>query len=82
MASTVVIPDISTEWASLEKLALVSAVIRIGDDNWPAVSRLVRPYITSNQNVELFSAKNCALKYDVLLQQVSSLSSLQSLYQI
>ena len=70
MSTTVVIPDNVVEWTSLEKLALVSAIVKKGDNNWPTVSRLVRPYISPSKNIELFSAKNCALKYDHLLEQV------------
>ena len=70
MSTTVVIPDSVVEWTSLEQLALVSAIVKKGDSNWPTVSRLVRPYISPSKNIELFSAKNCALKYDHLLEQV------------
>ena len=70
MSIAVVIPDADVEWTNLEKLALVSAVVKKGDSSWPTVSRLIRPYINSSKNIELFSAKNCALKYDYLLEQV------------
>ena len=76
MTSTVVIPEAAVVWTSLEKLALVSAVVKKGDSNWKIISRLVRPYVSPTKNIELFSPKNCALKYDLLLEKVRFLHSI------
>ena len=79
MSVTVTIPEVVVEWTSLEKLALVSGVIKKGENNWPTISRLMRPYITADKAIELFSAKNCAIKYDFLVEQVIALSKKQAL---
>ncbi|KAJ9573738.1 hypothetical protein L9F63_008862, partial [Diploptera punctata] len=59
-------------WSVREKLALASAVLRSGDQNWMSVSRALRLFGEPARPVDWFSQKSCALQYGNLLENVDT----------
>ncbi|XP_075227014.1 bromodomain containing 8 isoform X2 [Lycorma delicatula] len=59
-------------WSTKEKLALASSVLRSGDQNWMSVSRVIRTLGEPNRPPDWFSQKQCAVQYDLLLNNVGT----------
>lgn len=59
-------------WSVKEKLALASAVLRSGDQNWMSVSRALRLFGEAGRPTDWFSQKSCALQYGNLLENVDT----------
>lgn len=61
-----------TEWRCVEKLALASAVVKGGEQNWASVGRIIKPFFEENGNPEKYNTKNCAITYSRMLEDVSN----------
>jgi len=59
-------------WSLKEHLALASAVLRSGDQNWVSVSRTMKQFGEVGRPQDWFSQKNCALQYNLLLEKVDT----------
>ncbi|CAG8484572.1 11955_t:CDS:2 [Ambispora gerdemannii] len=55
-------------WTAFEKLLLAQAVYKYGDDNWLAVSRIMKQHPMIERQAEFFSPKICSNKYRVLIE--------------
>lgn len=66
------------KWSTKEQLALASAVLSSGDQNWMFVSRNLKLLCgNSRDNLQprpsdWFSQKNCAVQYGLLLEEVET----------
>uniref|UniRef100_A0A1I8M287 Bromo domain-containing protein n=1 Tax=Musca domestica TaxID=7370 RepID=A0A1I8M287_MUSDO len=67
------------KWSTREQLALASAVLSSGDQNWMSVSRTLKVLCGGNSKDNLqsrpgdwFSQKNCAVQYGHLLEDVET----------
>ncbi|XP_037077839.1 bromodomain-containing protein 8-like [Pollicipes pollicipes] len=59
-------------WSTREHLALASAVLRSGDQNWVSVSRAMRGFADAGRPSDWLSQKNCAQQYARLLELVDA----------
>ena len=59
-------------WSTREHLALASAVVRSGDQNWMSVSRAMRGLADPGRPPDWCSQKNCAQQYARLLELVDT----------
>ncbi|KAI1305783.1 Bromodomain-containing protein 8 [Halotydeus destructor] len=59
-------------WSTREKLALACGVQKSGDQNWYSVSRPLKQFGESERPTDWFSQKNCALQYNVLLDEAQA----------
>ncbi|XP_073815542.1 bromodomain containing 8 [Musca autumnalis] len=66
------------KWSTREQLALASAVLSSGDQNWMSVSRTLKVLCGSSKDNlsarpgDWFSQKNCAVQYGHLLEDVET----------
>lgn len=62
-------------WSTLESLVLAHAVLKFGENNWPAVSNALKKYAETNSDKnehilkETFSPNKCARKYSTFLDE-------------
>ncbi|XP_061398732.1 bromodomain-containing protein 8 [Musca vetustissima] len=66
------------KWSTREQLALASAVLSSGDQNWMSVSRALKVLCGNSKDTlhprpgDWFSQKNCAVQYGHLLEDVET----------
>ncbi|XP_065201496.1 bromodomain-containing protein 8-like [Planococcus citri] len=57
------------DWCLMEKICLVSAVLRLGDSNWSSVCDLIKPKLQENRPWDWFTPDACEAQYKVLFDE-------------
>ncbi|KAI9355861.1 Bromodomain-containing protein [Pilaira anomala] len=61
----------TAEWTVLEKLLLVQAVYKYGEDNWFQIARNLKHHALLDRPSDYFNQKNCSIQYYLMVEEMN-----------